>query len=205
RRARPRQPAHDRRPRAPQQLTLERLDLRTQVREIRLRGSRPADDAREQLRRLERTPPAVYPLAQPLAERAELAALELGVEIAKLVLRTLPELDADPAPERVRGEVAEVRVCPVDVLEHAVEDPGRLDAQVVAELRVERLRQVGGSDLPREHLPLELEAEDDVQRIGDLVGVHADQARRDAVDRAMEVLERHLPELLRESLPESRI
>ena len=67
----------------------------------------------------------------------------------------------------------------MDVLQHALHDIRRLDAQVLAELRVERLRQVGRRHRAREHLPLELEAQDDVERVRHFVGVDADHAGRD--------------------------
>ena len=56
-----------------------------------------------------------------------------------------------------------------------------------------------------EHLPLELEAQDDVERVRDLVGVDADHARRDAVERAVELVERDARELLGERLLEPRV
>ncbi len=93
----------------------------------------------------------------------------------------------------------------MDVLQHTLEDVRGLDSQVLAKLRVERVRQVGRSQRAREHLPFQLEAQDDVERVGDLVGVHADRARRDAVERAVELVERNGPELFRERLLESRV
>src|SRR2546430_2271494 len=169
------------------------------------RAKSPADEVPEQLRRLEDTTPAVDVLPQPLAERAELAPLELSVQVAELACRPLPKLHGDDVPERVGGEVPEVGVRPVDVLQHALDDVRRLDAQVLAELRGERLRQVGRGHGSREQLPLELEAQDDVERVRDLVGIHADQARRDAVERTVKFLERDGRELFGERLLEARI
>src|SRR5436305_9090141 len=80
---------------------LERCDLLAEVGEIRLGVERPAHDALKQLRRSERTTPAVDVLPQPLAERAELAALELRVEIPQLARRALPQLNGDHVPECV--------------------------------------------------------------------------------------------------------
>src|SRR2546422_1784331 len=53
------------------------------------------------------------------------SALDVGVEVAEIRARLLPDLDGHDVPERVRGEVAEGRVGPVDVLEHAA--PGVRD------------------------------------------------------------------------------
>src|SRR5437868_359151 len=93
----------------------------------------------------------------------------------------------------------------MNVLQDAVDDVLRLDAEVVAELRVEGLGQVGGRDGAREQLPLELEANDDVERVRDLVGLDADRARRNLVERAMELFERDIAELPGERLLEARV
>ena len=90
----------------------------------------------------------------------------------------------------------------MDVLQHALDDIRRLDPQVLAELRVERLGEVGRCHRACEHLPLQLEAQDDVERVRDLVGVNADHTRRDTVERAMELVERDGGKLLRERLLE---
>ena len=120
---------------------------------------------------------AVEPLAQHLVERAELAGLELRVEVGQLLLDDAPDLDRERVPERVGREVAVRRARPVHVLEHAARVVGHLDAEELPHPRVPRLRQVGERELAGDELLLELEAEDDVQRVGDLVGVDADQAR----------------------------
>src|SRR5438094_30594 len=59
-------------------------------------------------------------LAEPLAQRAELALLQLLVEAAELVVRTLPQLHGHHRPEEVRREVADQARRPVHVLQHAV-------------------------------------------------------------------------------------
>ena len=74
------------------------------------------------------------------------------------------------------------------VLQDSVDDTLRLDSEVFTELRVERLRQVRREDVSREHLPLELEAQDDMERVGHLVRVHAAHARLDPVERAVKGL-----------------
>ena len=90
------------------------------------------------------------------------------------------------------------------LLQHAFDHPCRLDTEVLAELRVERFRQVGRSDLAREHLALELEAQDDMERVRHLVGIDAGHGRRDPVERTMEILQPHVSEPLRKRLLESR-
>ena len=54
-------------------------------------------------------------------------------------------------------------------------------------------------DRLRDQFLLELEAQDDVQVVGRLVGLDADQRRLDPVDRAVEALQLDVAERLRES------
>ena len=144
-------------------------------------------------------------LAQPLAQRAELAVLELLVEVAEVGLRALPELDRDDVAERIGGEVAHRHVRPVDVLQHADHDVGRLQPEVFAHLGVERLGKILERELAGEHRALELEAENDVQAVRHLVRVDAAIRRLHLVQRAMERLERDVAELPRERVLQLRI
>ena len=131
----------------------------------------------------------VEPVAQPAVELAELARLELRLEIGNRALDVPPDLNRDRVPERVGREVAVRGARPVHVLEDAARVVGNLDAEQIEHAGVPRLRQL----LQRQralHQPLlELEAEDDVERVGDLVGLDPDQPRRDAVDPAVERLQ----------------
>ena len=127
-------------------------------------------------------------LTEPFPERPELPTLELPIEIGQVFHRSFPELHGDHVPERVGREVAETRVGPMHVLQDSVDDTLRLDSEVFTELRVERLRQVRREDVSREHLPLELEAQNDMERVGHLVCVHAAHARLDPVERAVKGL-----------------
>ena len=120
---------------------------------------------------------------------AELAALELLVQVAEVGLRPFPELHRDDVPERIGREVAHRHVRPVDVLQHADDDVRRLQPEVLAHLRVERLGKILERELAGEHRALELEAKNDVQAVRHLVGVHAAIRRLHLVQRAMERLE----------------
>jgi hypothetical protein len=72
-----------------------------------------------------------------------------------------------------------------------------------------RAFQASGQILDREpageQLLLELEAQDHVQPVARLVGVDADERAAHAVDRAMEVLERHTAERTRERRLHARV
>ena len=86
------------------------------------------------------------------------------------------------------------------VLEDATGVVGHVDAEQVAHLRVPGLGEIVERERARDRLLLELEAEDDVERVGDLVRVDADQPRRDAVDAAVPRLQVDRLELREEPL-----
>ena len=73
------------------------------------------------------------------------------------------------------------------------------------EARVPGVGKVGDGEPAREELLLELEAEDDVEAVARLVGVDADERAANAVDRAMELLERDVAEPVRERLLHARV
>src|SRR3954469_17703805 len=83
-------------------------DLRAQVAHVRLGVdlARP-DRALERLRRRELAAVAVQMLAQPLAQRAELALLKPLVQVRDVGKNPCQELRRDQVPERVGREVAE--------------------------------------------------------------------------------------------------
>ena len=66
---------------------------------------------------------------------------------------------------------------------------GHLDAQKLPRAGVPCLRQVADGEGALDERDLELEAQDDVQRVGRLVGLHADQRRPHRVDRTQELVE----------------
>ncbi len=88
----------------------------------------------------------------------------------------LPELARDQVAERVGREVADQPGRPVHVLEHAVGVVGHLEPEVLPEPRVPRLGQIGDRQPALDQLLLELEAQDDVQAVGRLVGLDPDEA-----------------------------
>ncbi len=132
-------------------------------------------------------------------------ALELLVQVAEVCLRPLPQLNRDDVPERIGREVPHRHVRPVDVLQDADDDVGRLKSEVLAHLRVERIGQILERELAGEQCALELEAEDDVQAVRHLVGVDSAERRLHLVQRTVECLERDVAELLREVLLQLRI
>ena len=64
----------------------------------------------------------------------------------------------------------------------------RRQAEIVAHAPIPRLRQVGGVEPAGNQLLLDLEAQDDMQRIGHLVGIDADQPALDMQDVTEDVV-----------------
>src|SRR5687767_114375 len=89
-----------------QSLSGERV-LPAQIAQVRLRVEAAARDPLDELarRELAAVPPEV--LGQPACERAELALLELVVQVGDLRVRLLPQLARDDVAQRVGGEVAD--------------------------------------------------------------------------------------------------
>ena len=88
------------------------------------------------------------------------------------------------------------------VLQHADAVVRRLDADERAHALVPGGRQIVDAEVAAHQRELELEAQEDVQVVGDLVGLDADQRRLDEVGGAHELLERDVAELLGERLPD---
>ena len=88
---------------------------------------------------------------------------------------TLPEPRRDHVAERVRGEVAERARRPVHVLEHPVGVVGGPRSRAARRASAASLGELGGREAPSNSSTLELEAERDVEVVGDLVGLDPDQ------------------------------
>ena len=73
-------------------------------------------------------------LAEPLAKRRELTALDLSLQFAEVVGRLLPDLDGHHRAEQVRREVPDQPGRPVHVLEDAVCIIRHFDPEVLVHL-----------------------------------------------------------------------
>ena len=141
-------------------------------------------------------------LAQPVAQRNELTSPDVLLDVRDLDCDPLPQLAGDDVAQRVRREVPEHAIRPVDVLQHAVRVIGNLDAQVVAHSGIPGLRQVAQLDPVREDLQLELEPKDDVEVVGHLIGLHSNQRGLDLVRGAIDRLHVDIAEPLGKEIPE---
>src|SRR5207248_4345111 len=91
-----------------------------QVIQIRLRGKRRAGRAAQRLLWRELAAEGVHVLAEPLAQRRELAAADLLLELGEIAPGRLPDLHRRHRPDEIRREVADRAARPVDVLQDAV-------------------------------------------------------------------------------------
>ena len=119
----------------------------------------------------------VHALAEPALDRGHFATAQVLLARADLGLHRLPQLGRDQAAERVAGEVAEAARAPVHVLQAAERVGGNLDAEQAAHPLAPRAGQIPDGELARDQRELELEAQDDMQRVGERVGRDADRAR----------------------------
>src|SRR5262245_26326027 len=99
----------------------QRCELVAQVREVRLRvDRRRPGDALDRLLGRELAAEGVEVVAEPGGELAELSGFHLSVEIRDRLPDGSPDLERDDVAERVRREVADAALRPVDVLQDAV-------------------------------------------------------------------------------------
>ena len=106
----------------------------------------------------------------------------------KLVGGGVPELRGDHVAQGVGGEVAEGAAVPVDVLHDALGVARHVEPEVLLVAGVPGVGQILEREGLLEERHLELEADGDVEVVGDLVGLDADQRALDGVRRAVEVL-----------------
>ena len=125
-------------------------------------------------------------LAQPLAQRREIARRDAVVERGDVRVGPLPQLAGDQVAERVGREVADQPGRPVHVLEHALGVVGHVEPEVLLQPGVPGLGQIGDLEPVLDQLLLELEAQHDVQPVGHLVGLDPDERALDPVHRAVE-------------------
>jgi hypothetical protein len=111
---------------------------------------------------------AVDVLPQPAEERPELAAFHLGWDLRPVPDGRLEDLDGEDVACGVGREVAEEAEGPVGVLENARYVGLGREAQVLPGLRVPRVGQVGDGEATLEEGDLELEAQKNVEVVGEL-------------------------------------
>ena len=128
-------------------------------------------------------------LAVPRIDGRKIAGLEALVHIDRL-FHLAKQLCAVGAAKRVGREVADAAARPMAVLQNAVLVVRHVDAEVFLVKAVPLARQVVYLELAVHHALFELVAHHDVQAVGDLVGLGADEGRLRLIDGAVEFLRR---------------
>ena len=113
---------------------------------------------------------------QPAEQRRHVPFRQRGIQARFRRPRRLHQLRRRHGAEGVGGEVAEGAIVPVDVLQAALGVVGGRDAEHPVQRLVPRARQVHDLEIPRDQGAFQPEAQDDMGGVGDLVGVHADEA-----------------------------
>jgi len=146
---------------------------------------------------------AVDVLLKPGAEGVEAAFFDVGGDVGVGSEGGGEELGVHDVAEGVALEVAPDEVAePVDVLEDAVFVVGGRDAKVALVGGAPGVGQVGDGESAFEEVEAQLEADHDVEVVGDFVGVGADEAGGDGVDGVVEGVEVDGSELVGEGLLE---
>ena len=135
---------------------------------------------------------AVDPLPQPGQDLPEPAAAHLSLPVRDVARHRRVELRAVQVAQRVGREITDGEHRPVDVLQHAVGVALRDDAEQRARLLAPGVGQVVHLQVAVDHAALQREAQQYVQVVGHLVGLHADVRRLHGVDRAIEPVQVHV-------------
>ena len=167
---------------------VERAKLGAEVAQERCRPERMAGDAPGELGGRKAATIDVDIVAQPAEQRGELAALHLLIHIGNRDNDGVPQLCRVQVAERVGREVADRSHRPVDVLQAAPRGVGYVEAEVALDSVVPRTWKVGHRQIAANHRPLQIETQHDVQVVGRLVALDADQVRPHDIHRAIEVL-----------------
>jgi len=143
-------------------------------------------------------------LRQPGHDVGVAALGQAGVDVDVLP-HPVVELGGVGAAQGVGREIAKGTLRPMDVLQDAAAGGRGLDAQVPHVHVVPGPIQAGGGYRTVEQAFLDFVADHDVQRIGKLVSLGADQRGPGHVDGPDETLQTDLAKLLRESLLQRRV
>ena len=146
----------------------------------------------------------VHVLAEPTQQRRELPAPDVLEQGWVGPAGGFKELHGDDIAEGVSREVTDGAAGPVCVLHDTIRVGRRCDTQVRMHPFVPCLGEVLDSQRSFQQLLLKLVAQHDVEVVGDLIGLNADEAGLHAVYRPVERVELDLPQR-RESALKDRV
>src|SRR6516162_8327503 len=121
----------------------------------------------------------MYPFANPADKPAKLALRDLSHQVRKIAPRGLEQLSGDQRAERIGREIAPIAVVPVYILQTALAVVVGRNPEHVAHRRSPGGRQLRGVEIAVKHRALETVAQDDMSRVGHLVGIDPDESATD--------------------------
>src|SRR5580698_6767343 len=138
--------------------------------------------------------------AEPREQLAEFAVRDFVVQRGNVTPGGGEELRGVKIAERIGGEVADHSARPVNVLQYAQGIVWDVECEKLLHFGIPGTRQIFDSDLAFEQGHFDFESQNNVQVVGDLVGLHANERRVHDVDGAVETIERKALQRLRECL-----
>src|SRR6516165_12764871 len=126
---------------------------------------------------------------QPPEKTREFTTCQLLIEPGELRAQALVELSRDDGAERIGGEVAEGADRPVNVLQAALEVIRGANAEALLHAGIPGFPQVAHRELTGKQLFLQLVAQHDVERVGELVRVDPDQPALHPREMPVDVLD----------------
>ena len=156
--------------------------------------------------RLELPPMLVEMFAQPAMQRSELSLCNLKRNIRMSFDRGGIELRAENIADGVALKSAtDGAAIPMHVLQTAIAVVARSNAEIGLHAGAPSFGEILDAEMAFEQFQLQVETHHDMQIIGDLVGIRADQGAFNLVDRAVKGLEPCLPELIWKTIPQNRV
>src|SRR5215471_20304954 len=121
----------------------------------------------------------MYPFANPADEPGKLALRDLSHQVRKIAPRRLEQLSSDQRAECISRKIPPIAVVPVDVLQTALAVAVWRNPEHVAHRGGPCGRQLRGVEIAGKHRALEAVAQDDMSRVGHLVGIDPDEPATD--------------------------
>ena len=129
-------------------------------------SQRLAGDATHELVGRVETPPFVDALVEPGLQRQQVTPGDSVGQVGNVPPGLVEELHRVQVPERIRGEIADGAERPVDVLQDSLAVRRRDNPEVALHLVAPELGQFLDPDPVLQEVPLDLEAEHDVEVVG---------------------------------------
>ncbi len=131
---------------------------------------------------------------KPVQQGREVAHGEAVLQVGEGFQGGVEKLGGVKGAQGVGGEIAEAAEGPMHILEAAQAVIGHFQTHVLLEDLVPGCGDVAHGQIAADDRLLDLEAQHDVQVVGDLVCFHPDERWADGIDRKVKVLQRNIPQ-----------